>query len=225
MFFLLFSSVCFSNDKKKVIDILKKTSEYYSSKKQFEIKMTYKIYPSASSKKANEIYTGSIIKHNSNYYSKIDNTEIINGKGFSLKIDNKEKTMQYQPYQSEHENTFTDLKNYCSYFNGFRITESGSQWICIMTTPDISFVPYSKLIIHINKSDYSMSKQIIYFLTPDETTDKKGNTVINYPRMEIDFLDFKLQINPLLFNINNYLILKKDKVYTNKKYESYEIVE
>lgn len=225
LFILFYNTICFSNDKKKIAEILKKSSEYYSSKKQFEIKMTYNFFSNADSQKVTESYLGSIIKDNSYYYSKIGDTEIINGKGFSLKIDNVNKALQYYPHQLENNNTISDLKNYCSYFDRFYLTDRGNKWVCTMTTPGISFLPYSKLIIYINKSNYSISKQIAYFLTPNETRDKKGNTFLNYPRMEVEFSDLNGKINVDVFNLSNYLIIKKNKVYTSKKYSSYEIVE
>ncbi|MFN3754315.1 hypothetical protein [Flavobacterium sp.] len=223
-----FENVCISNsdDKKAVVNILKKSNSYYQGKNKFQLNTTYKIYATKSSKQVKDSFKGLFACNNDRTYAKINQTEFIISSDLSLKIDNESKLIQFSKNELDKDLKVYDLEKYCSYYNGFKLTETEKEWICTLTTAAFSFVPYSKVVIYINKANYNVSKQILYIISAVEYKDSDGKMKIDYPRLEIEFDNLKTVIdNENVFNIDSYILLKNGKYYPSKKYNTYKVID
>lgn len=214
-----------TDDKSKILSLLQKSKVFYDDKEQFQMNTSYNLYV-GSSNKAIESYKGLFVKKNKNYYSKIGATEfVIIGKNM-IKIDNESKLMQHLSYDNSSEQVIYDMIKYCDNFGTFELKSEGNEWVCILKSREFTFVPYSKILIYLSKNDFSISKQVLFLLNQVPVKDSNGKERYSFPKLEISFSDINLnkEVNSY-FNINDYLVVKKDKYAPGKKYITYQIVD
>lgn len=214
-----------NDDKVTIVALLKKSKDYYDKQKVFKFNTAYDLF-AGNSKKAIESYKGVFIKDDKNFYSKIGQTEIIVIKGNTIKIDNESKLIQYFKEEATNENIVYDLVKYCNNFGTFDLKSTDNYWICTLNSREVTFVPYSKVVIYLDKKNYSIVKQELFLISTITTKDVKGKDVYSYPKLQITFSAFELKKqNEDYFKINYYIELKKGKYYPSKKYSTYQIVE
>lgn len=214
-----------NDDKQKIVELLKKSKNYYDKTNQFKMNTSYKVYL-GNSNKAVESYDGLFIKNNKNYYSKIGETEFIVTPTNTIKIDNESRLMQYIKEENSGEQVIYDLVKYCDNFGTFNLTSNSTDWICTLNSREVTFIPYSKIIIYLSKTDYSITKQELYILSTIPDKDSNGKVTNKYPKLEITFSDIKLnELVEEYFKLSNYIEIKKGKFYPVKKYSSYQIVD
>ena len=231
LFYVIFLTFLFQNvygfalnDKDKIFEIFNKTKNFYNVS-QFQIKTDYKLYIGNTSKEVRENYSGVFVKNKNNVYSKIGQTEFVTIDNKNIKIDNESKLMQISEKRSEQDEVY-DLSKYCSNFSTFVLTTTNDLFICTLTTPEVTFVPYSKVVIYINKSDCSIKKQVLFMIGKVRYKADNEKVIKDYPRLEISFLDLKLQYSKEeYFNLGKYIEKKKGKYFPAKKYVSYKIVD
>lgn len=229
LLFFLYSFFVHANppvdDKAKIVEFLKKSKLYYDTIKEFKLNTSYNLYLGYNSKNVAESYKGVLLKKGNEYYSKIGATEFVYLKKASIKIDNESKRMQYTSATSQDVAMVYDMVKYTSHFTSFELKSTSSQWICILKTGDIAFVPYSKIIIHINKKDFTVDKQELFLLNQVKTKEK-GKTVYYYPKLVLTFQEIDLNYkSDTFFSLSNYIRLKDGKVYPAKKNSAYKIVD
>lgn len=216
-----------TSDKAKIADLFRKVENKYTHTNEFLLSSTYKLFASHSSHKVTESYAGVIVKKEDDYYSKIQETEFIRLKNLNIKIDNESKLMQLDKMDKNEGPLSYKISDFLSNFKDFSLTDSKGQWICTMTAPKVTFVPYSKIVVYIDKSDLKISKQIMYLLYQHTYKDAKGKKVVDYPRLEIEFSKLDLSIAPYLtkFEKSLYVTSKGRQYIPSKKYVGYQIVD
>ncbi len=222
--FFLSSTVLFSQS---LDDILKKVEDKYSTQGNFKVAMRYKLFKGDTSTVLIEEYKGLLIKKGKNTYSKINNTEIIAANDFYVKVNHDEKAMLFSAVSGENsaEQQF-DLKSLLDLFDKGKIKDNGNEWECELIAKMFSQVPYSKVILVIKKEDYSMSKQIFYYLSLIDFSKKRGVEDFDIARLEVEYNNF-LKVSSLdnaFFNKNNYIKIINKKVLPVGKYKTYEII-
>lgn len=212
-------------DKEKVVALLKKSKNYYEKLNAYKFNTSYDLYANNSNKPI-ESYGGFFVKNKKNYYSKIGQTEFIITTDRTIKIDNESKLMQHFKGEATQENLLYDLVKYCDNFGTFNISSTDKYWICTLNSREMTFVPYSKVVIYLSKKDYSIVKQELFLISQITTKDAKGKDVYSYPKLQITFSDFKIEEQKLdYFKTSNYIEFKKGTYYPAKKYSSYQIVD
>ncbi len=229
LFFVVcsFSSKQNNDDKAKIADLLKKSKNYYDKQKQFKFNTTYDLF-AGNTKKAIESYNGIFIKKDKNYYSKIGQTEFIFSAGNTLKIDNESKLIQFVKDENKvsSEKMIYDLTNHFDNFGTFELKSNETQWICILHAREVTFVPYSKIVIYLSKKDYSILKQELFLISQIKIKNDKGKEIYVFPKLQITFTNLASENqNEDFFKINNYIEERKGKYYPIKKYSSYQIVD
>lgn len=233
LLFLIFIVACCSfttksntdENKEKVVALLKKSKHYYEKLHEYKFNTSYDLYAN-NSNKAIESYSGFFVKKNTNYYSKIGQTEFIVTSDRTIKIDNESKLIQHFKGESTQENRLYDLVKYCDNFGTFDLSSTEKYWICTLNSREVTFVPYSKVIIYLSKKDYSIVKQELFLISQITTKDAKGKEVYSYPKLQITFSDFKIEEQKLdYFKTSNYIEYKKGRYHPVKKYSSYQIVD
>ncbi|PZO26638.1 MAG: hypothetical protein DCF13_13475 [Flavobacteriaceae bacterium] len=224
-------SIVFSqpkNDKFKVLDLLAKSKKAYETKKNLVIKTTYNFYNSFSSKKPSETYFGLFLKGDGEYYSKIGSTELINLKDCNIVIDNElKKIVSNSPIDNSSIDKSYDLTSFCNNFSMFSLSSTNDNWICTMTAPEITFVPYSKIIVYINKSTHLISKQVMYYLNAIKYKDSKGKIKQDFPKIIIDFRSHSFELGGEKDRLKKgyYLNTNKGQITPSNKYIGYKLID
>lgn len=217
------------SDQAAIQDIFAKCRSKYDATQHFSLKTDYRLFPTYTSTVVNENYTGLTLKKGKDIYSKIENTEFAKIGSFYLKVDNWSKMMSYeQSANGEADAMVYDLNKFLANFKEFKLTSDKKSWICTMTTPAITFVPYTKVVIYVNKADYTISKQVLYMISKAPYKNKNGNMVNDYPRIEISFVDFMAKPTPGMdqkFKLDYYIKQNGKSVTASKNYKNYQIVE
>jgi hypothetical protein len=177
------------SERDQITTILRKTQKLYEDKKTFQFKVNYSLYPTAKSMVVAENYQGLVVKSQDNIYAKIQGTEFIKINSLYVKIDSEAKLMQVTEEKNPSEEMTTQLyklTQMLTYFNDFALKSTDDYWICTMTAPKLSLIPYGKAVIFINKKDFSITKEVMYMLTQAKYKNN-GKTTLEYPRLEITF--------------------------------------
>lgn len=220
-----FSSKDVVDDKAKILELLNKSKDFYEKQQHFKFTTTHSMY-AGDSKKALESYNGFFIKKGTSYYSKIGQTEFVFSSGSMLKIDNESKLMQYLKDENAEENVLYDLTSQMSNFGTFELKNTNDHWICTLNSREVTFIPYSKIIIHLSKKDYSIVKQELFLISQVKMKDDIGKDVYVYPKLQITFKELTFaEQSEEYFKMSNYIEIKKGKCYPVKKYSSYQIID
>lgn len=218
------------SEKEKIANLFAQSQKVYEQSAVFKMNMAYKFFPSYKTGIPSQKYEGVFFKKDSDYYSKINKTEFLKIKEDYIKIDHGSKLAEIKKMVStEGVGEVYDLSKFMTNFTTFKLSSEGDSWVCTMTAPAITFVPYAKVIVFIDKKKLTISKQVLYFLTKNEYTDNQGKKVSDYPRMEILFTSFENKNVELgsKFKWDNYIEKKGKKNSLAKKYtdKGYKIVD
>ncbi|MCF6133252.1 hypothetical protein [Flavobacterium wongokense] len=215
-----------NSDRKRITDLFDKAQKLFDLKNYY-LESDYKLFVNYTSNEVKEAYKGITLKKGENMYTKLGSSEMISTNNLFIKIDNDNKRMKVDKISSNAQKPILELNSYINYFSGYRLTESNGQWICTLTTSKVSVVPYSKIIVYINKNDYQIQKQELFFLTKYQTKIVNGKPKLDYPRLQIIYSNFKKSGFPPndYFNVDNYVKKTNQKYYPIKKYKSYTIVD
>lgn len=179
---LVLSLICISsfaqNGSLTVIDVLKKASEKFKTEKNLSYNLKYNLYNDEKSSKIDESYSGFLVKRGNSMYYKIKDTEFVGFNDYSVKVSNEEKAIIIA--KGESKESPLDIDKFLKGFNYKFLGNDSTHWVCELTPSKVSQIMYRKIIIHINKKDYSIYKQILYFLNPVEENNK-----ITRPRLEM----------------------------------------
>jgi hypothetical protein len=194
----------------------------------YYLESEFKLFVNYTSNEIKEDYKGITVKKGDNTYTRIGNSEIISTNNLYIKIDNDNKRMKIANLTKDNvQKAPLELNSYINYFSGYRVTESNGFWICTLTTSKVTMIPYSKVVVYINKKDYQISKQEMFFLTKYKTKIVNGKPKFDYPRLQITYSNFKKSgfATSDYFTVDNYVKKTNQKYYPIKKYKSYTIVD
>jgi len=68
-----------------------------------------------------------------------------------IKVDNEARLMQVSTGEIPDPVEAYNVRALMSHFNVFSLTSTADQFICTMTGPELTMVPYGKAVIYINK--------------------------------------------------------------------------
>lgn len=213
------------NDSLKIKDLFLKSQQLYSSKKAYQIDATYKVYNSLKSEKPSESYKSIIIKNGSDYYYKIHNTEFIQIGNRSLKMNHDEKALLLAKRQSQTNGLelINNMLSILPYFKSYDVTETDNMIVCKFVAPDITQLPFTKVLIYFNKEDYSMKEQILY-LSNAIPYEEKGKIVYGNPRLEISMSKFKPYVETGKCKLDSYIKQNKNENILSDKYANYQLI-
>lgn len=208
--------------KETVQSLIKKAGDAYNSKNYFSYTIMCRMYRNHQADVASENYQGILLKKNGVYYYKIKDIEFLNFTDSSIKISNSEKAFVIGEAQSPV-NPLTSIAN----LKGFttKLKQNKQEWICELVPAKLSQMMISKMLVYINKADYSITRQETYFLQGVPKKDAKGKTVMELPKMEVDFVPRPKQPekDDWLVNKSHYFSMKGTKVILSKKFSAYKL--
>jgi hypothetical protein len=226
IYFLSFNA--FAGDKEKILELIKKSNAAYESAPKFQTDVNYKLYASATSKTVTEAYSGTIIKSGKDVYTKIHTTEFVQIGARFIKIDHNNKAVEYSSINKQADNNFYSMiNNYLQYFSKFELATEGNLWKCVLSTAELSMVPYSKVVIYIDKATNRITKQVLYFLVKNEYKDAAGKAKKDYPRLEIipsNYTDKNIPVGNKL-NLANYIQVDNNTISLVSRLSAYTLID
>jgi hypothetical protein len=225
LFFFSLTSFNSGNDKQKILGLIKDTKKNYDNLQNYEISMEYSLYSTYNSMLVTEAYSGIMSKKKDIFYSKIGTTEFFRDTNYFIKIDHKSKAMEYSYKENDSYKFYNMLDKYLDYFSKFELTSDKNIWICTLSAPEVSLVPYSKIVFHIDKNTSLIKKQILYFLVENKYKNAKGEIKTDFPRLEIITGITNNAVPANKFSIKNYVSINKGKVSPAGQLKNYKIID
>lgn len=225
LFVFVFSCVYSQQGKMTAMQVLKKATEVYNRQEYLSYNSKYALYLDYTSKKIYEQYSGIVLKKNNINYFKIKNTEFVSFKNYGIKINHDEKAIVIEKQSGEMEESPLSLDNYLKGFDSKLILTNKEYFICELTPPKISQIMMSKVVLYIKKSDYSIAKQLLFFVEKMESKNAKGKTIYTVPRLEISFIPRTKneKIDNFLVAKENYFIEKNNEIIVSKRLSAYQL--
>ncbi len=213
----------FGQQEMDISKLFDKVEKSYNNNNHYCYVSTYKLYENTVSLKVVEQYAGLIFKKGKNCYQKLSGTEFVNLGEYNVMVNHKEKLVQISKITSQSEPIA--LKSFLNYFPKTKIVKDEKYWICELTAGDDLQKQFSKINIYINKSNFSLFKQVFFIVGSQEV--KKGNkkAVIKNPRLEVVYQEKMLSAaEDQLVTKENYFSIKNKKFILSKRFKGYKLI-
>lgn len=222
--FSFFHLTSFSQKKLTVTSIFDKVEKYYVSKNNFCLSSKYTFFENKSINKILDSYEGLIVKKGAISYQKVNNTEFVNFGDCSLMISKDNKVVNYANMASSAGQPIA-LKSFLKILPLTKITDQNEYWVCELSSKGKIPLQFKKIIVYINKKNFSLSKQIFYSVGKQEIIKNNNKQTISNPRIEILFFDkiFTSEMN-LLIDKKNYFRKVNKKINLVKRLQSYKLI-
>lgn len=205
-------------------EIIAKINDQLTAAKPLHFETSYKLYKNIKSQTVHESYTGVFQKNSQNeIYMKIGDTEFINLKNCSIKLNPNEKAMVISNPQAFSLGTFdfNKLLTLCSIPS---CKDYKTYWEIHLIPNKFSGLNYEKIVLQVNKN-YTIKKQQFYFNSGYDFSKDYTKQEISNPRLEIDYSNYNN--NPVKtpkFNSGLFFtIAKNNKIIPTAGYKGYEI--
>lgn len=220
-FYLLFLMVlpAFSQGKDTVEEVFDKVEKKYKSEKSYCYQSQYNFYNTATATKPVDSYTGTIYKNNAVSYQQIKDTEFASFGANNILINHQEKIVQIG--KVENNNSPIALKSFLKLFPDYSLKQDKTYYICELKSGKYSQVSMDKLIIYINKADYSLVKQNFYFMGEKDFMIKDKKIKIKNPKLEVHY-----KKNPKCPEIKqqDFFTVKDKKFIVTPKLKDYKAI-
>lgn len=203
-------------------EIFSKTEKFYKEQSSYALDVTYQFFDLKNTTTATETLKGSIEKKGHNYYSKIGPTEFIYLDDIFLKINHDEKAVLYSKAPNKKMTTPIDITALTDYFKNVKILNKDNTLISEVLFKEKSNLPYTKMVIVIDSSNYSIIKQELYLLSGvTYPSMAAGNKKTTEGKMVISFSPNTSKRTDV-FNKSNYL-KNSSTVSLSNKLSSYQL--
>ena len=209
-----------------VQQILEKVADHYASSDAYEVEVSYNMYKGLAGNKITESYTGLMIKQGDFSKFQVLNSEIIQFPKVQLVIDNETKQVMYTQNNTDAlKNSPLNVKSFLEYFDKTSVVENGNLIVCEMVpTRIISEFPYGKVVLYINKNNYRLEKQELFFSNLLPYVDDDGSRVNDYGRLIINFTHKEAK-DKTVNKLSDYISFSSNNEATlTKKYTNYNLI-
>ncbi len=205
-------------------DILEKVNAYYKTASTYNIQSTYTMYRGYTGNTITESYKSTMYKTDNVVGINALGAEVITFSNAQITINSTNKTILYTK-GNNIKNNVIDVNALSKFYDQTSVKEEGNNIIYEISLKQKALnIPYSKLIFHINKNDYSLIKQEFFFTSKLPFTNKKGERENDFGRMEIIYSS-----NPKLLKNNiqleDYLVINSNnEVSVTNTYKNYQLI-
>ncbi|PKV51937.1 hypothetical protein ATE84_4037 [Aquimarina sp. MAR_2010_214] len=207
-----------------VKDLFDKVTQSYNDKKQYQIDVTYNMHRGLTGNTVTESYEGKIVKNNDFSLIKIMDSEILQFTEGQLNINHAAKTAIYMNSKSSPSNQLLNINSFLEYYDKTIVTEKNGVLICEMvsTKPNIQN-QYGKVILHINKENYWIEKQELFFSKLIPFVDNNTTRKMDYGRLVI-YLKYRGLENSTAPVLKDYInVLSKQKITLAEQFHGYHL--
>lgn len=216
-----FSSVTFSMDVKT---LLNKVQEKHKGRLSSDIK--YEIFKGHSSSVPSSSQIGFFVSRDGLAYQKINQSEFIYGKDFSLQISHREKIMVLsQASKLNYGNVdFALIEKESS---SQKLEEKDGFYFITIILKATSVVPCSKIIYKINKKKYYLVQADFYYSVQEDFATKFNETDLHYPHLRISFsnIDITPNWNEELTNFSTYFSTVQNIIKPKGRLVNYRLID
>lgn len=223
----LVMSTCLYAQQMDVKSVLEKTTDYYSNIKEYQIDMTFTMYRGITGDNITESYMGSVQKTKTCTVNTVLGVEVYQFPDVKLVVDTAKKNIIYSKSGASNGSGPIEIESLLNYYDKTKLNDGGKEWICEMVSTQKTFnqLPYGKVVLYINKKNYSVSKQVLYFSSLIPFKSKSGNEMEqDYGRLTID-LKNQPGKRETKNKLSDFIITSVDgKINVHKDYASYELI-
>ena len=221
VFFLLGTLTVSGMDAREVIGRMQKV---YATEK-LAYKCTYSLFRGHTSDVAHQSYEGYVYRQGELLYQQTDQTELIYGKDFFLRINHEEQAMELNAAQQAPPatmNTDQALKE-CS---EVLLEDKGAYYEIKLVIKNTSSLPFSQILMRIGKKNYHLEQLDMYYTTvQDFSTDGKQDLQLSHLRIAFGALDTAPESRPALFTTASYLKQDGDALVPVGACTGYELID
>lgn len=207
--------------------LFQKSAETYAKNNQYAFVSQYQMYKNYTSTTVTESYDGEIVKFNNQTYFRIKDFEFVNFQDLSIQVSQSEKAILV--YKQANKTNLLSPINLEKYINGYviKVTSTNNFWICDLTPSKGSQVMAHKIMVYLNKSDFTIAKQEIYMLSQLQYGNTVSKKAIEAPKMVVTFR--KRAINSIKDQAHtaktSYITGVGKKLYVSKRYAGYKLIQ
>lgn len=205
-----------------------KIESYYKAVNILDIEMEYKMFRGHTGTTPTESYKGTMYKNEGVSRVNILGSEIIDLPEAKLIVNKEAKTITYNKKSNkETQKSPVDVSMFLKFYKEASTKISDHIIIHEMVLKkDIQMaMPYSKIVIYVDKNSYQIQKQELYLSTKVPFINKNGKEAVDFARMEIKF---KTNPNPLkkVPKLKDYVRIDTNKkVHLSQNYSAYKIID
>jgi hypothetical protein len=209
-----------------ISEVFQKVAKQYSSAQALQYKSSYALYKDADSKKVEESYAGVFFKNASNeVYIKIGPTEILNSKTVNVRVSGAQKAVLVSDPVKNYFGEF-DMKPLLELCKVDSFIDYGTYWEITLIVRQFSALPYSRIVVQINKN-YFLQKQVFYYSNAMNFSKDYRAPDGHYPRLEV--INTEHNRNPvnasLFLNKTYFSLLSANKIVLVARLKKYEIID
>lgn len=212
-----------------VDEIMKKYMDVTRTEAAVQSNINYALYKNEDGTKAYESYDGVQIRKQEVFYQQLQKMEYIQGKDFVVKLNADQKLMMVgyasQPILQGVDQIASD--KLLEYFNEKNIEDKTSYWEVTLSSQEPELSDISRIILHINKESFKLSKQILFFDTISDFAvyEEKAEPDMGIPRLEITYTNYNNTItNPKVLEKERYFIYKDDNITAAPEFKDFEVI-
>jgi len=215
-----------------VNDVLEKTQSVFTNTPNYTVDLNYKMFGNYTKKTPMEAFDGNMVKKNKDTYLKINNTVFLTSetKKVNVKIFEEEKAIEvsHSDKNALMTNSPVYITSFIKLFKYKDIKDMGSHYLCTLTTDEITQLPYGRIELHINKDNFVVTKQVLYFLAEYPYVDENGVQQKGNPRMEVTLYNFQTKItedSKGITHVSKYILKVGDHYRPSATYKEFKIIQ
>lgn len=168
---------------------LAKVETYYKALETFHFDMVYNMYRGYSGENLTESYSGTVSKQGGVSQIQILGSEIIQFSNKQIVLNKADKTLTLRNVNAEAmQQSPMDISKFLKFYKASNTKVSGNYLVHEMVLKNSNIpMPYSKIVVYVNKTNYSLEKQILYMATKMPFTDANGKQTPDAGRLEVTF--------------------------------------
>ena len=195
--------------------IMNKVADIYEDKQQYHIAITYDMHRGLKGNNITESYEGEMIKNGAYSNFQALNSEVIQFPKEQLIIEHDTKNITYikmKGHTLAGSASPIDMTGFLTHYDKTKVVEKNGKFICeLVSTKQNIQIPYSKVVLYINKENYHIEKQELFFATLVPFVDQKTNErKSDYGRLVIT-LDYQELVEQSAPKLKDYFSFSSTK--------------
>lgn len=221
---LFFSGVSvFGMDAK---EILRKMGEVYEKTSVYEFHMKYELFKGEKGTTVETTYAGYFMRNKTKVYQKIDQTEFITTPDFCMKISHTEKIAELMKGET-YKNQDIDFEKTIKECKEIKMEEEDTYYLITMVIKNASQVPFSKVKVKVNKSNFHLSQLDLYYSHLEDFSENPQKKDLHQPHVRVSYSKFskKPSVTDGVFNYGMYVKTVNNMVSLTGTIKNYELID
>lgn len=222
---LFFLVVHFAGSAQDVNEVLKKMQAHFLDNPRLEYYSTYELFK-GSSEDLESRYSGYVYKENELLYQKINGTEFVFGKEFTLKINSEQRSIELENIRKFNYGEL-DLAETLKFCSEKKIKKKNGFYVIDLIMDVKLNTGLQKISLKINSEDYQMNQLDLYYSVLQEFSKSNGIKELDLPSMRVTIYNFSVnpKKNEAMFEFSTYLSKVQNAFFPQAMYEGYTFID